>query len=190
MYNLMYHLNRRGELQIICEISGNPVHRISWYKDGIQLKDDGYNKVVMLHERNNENDQKQDKLLSIRTSHIKPHSFISKLRVMDININTNGVYECSANGIAGNVTKNVVVSEIDKSTATSLNEKEELKKGPKGDELTFTSNFAGRRASANLTKKSEETYLQNLESSSIRINAISQLYYVLAFIFVNFLIKA
>lgn len=120
----------------------------------------------MLHERNNENDNKRDKTLSIRTSHVKPHSFISKLRVMDINIMSNGVYECSADGIAGNVTKSVLVSEIDKSTVTSLNEKGETK----GEELTFMSNFAGRRASANLTKQSEENYIKQNLSKSLLIH--------------------
>lgn len=82
MYNLKYDTDS-GELHLLCEIAGNPIHAIHWYKDGLELTDDDNEEVVMLHNRNNKEakNKNKDKRLSIHTTHLSLHKFVSKLRV-------------------------------------------------------------------------------------------------------------
>lgn len=66
-----------GELQLVCEIFGNPIHAISWYKDGFKVKDDSPS-----GKHGHEHDHKKKrKLITIHTTPNNQHKFISKLKI-------------------------------------------------------------------------------------------------------------
>ncbi len=79
MYSLKYDSNR-GELHLLCEIAGNPIHSISWYKDDEEVIDDSSDEVIMLHNRNKQ-DLAKEKHISIHTTHLSLHKFVSKLKI-------------------------------------------------------------------------------------------------------------
>lgn len=68
-----------GELQLVCEILGNPVQAIAWFKDGFKLRDDTNKHVFTLND--NEHIKKKKKLITIHTTQVNVHKFISKLKI-------------------------------------------------------------------------------------------------------------
>ncbi len=81
MYSLLYD-SKRGELHLLCEIAGNPIHSIAWYKDDEEIYDDSFNEVIMLHNRNNQDLVNKEKHTSIHTTHLSLHKFVSKLKII------------------------------------------------------------------------------------------------------------
>jgi hypothetical protein len=71
-----------GELQLVCEILGNPIHAIHWFKDGLKLKDDTnkHNTLISSLETNDQS-RKKKKLITIHTIQHNPHRFVSKLKI-------------------------------------------------------------------------------------------------------------
>ena len=69
-----------GELQFVCEIHANPIHSINWFKDGSKLKDESGGKFLTI-KAINEHLKKKKKSLTIHTNQVKPHKFISKLKI-------------------------------------------------------------------------------------------------------------
>ena len=156
MYSLKY-VSNRGHLHLLCEIAGNPIHSISWYRNDQQLFDDSSNEVIMLHNRNNEELLNKEKHISIHTTHLSLHKFVSKLKIMDVNKSNNGVYKCVVNGLQGNVTKEVEILEINEMSAENFHRTNKYK------EVVYESNYLGSRgARSNSTSLEDAGFTRNL----------------------------
>ncbi|CAF0847191.1 unnamed protein product, partial [Brachionus calyciflorus] len=137
--NLMYHLvdfqnqtsrhNTKdlNEIEFVCEIIGNPINLISWFKDGIKIKDDSNHRHRMNRNSNysfiqtfqqktqspNELRHKYKKHIYIHTSHNEKHyKYISKLRIRNYDELDNGNYKCSVNGFEGDSSKSITLNEL------------------------------------------------------------------------------
>jgi hypothetical protein len=109
-----------GDLQIVCEIIGNPINSINWFKDGVRVRDESTaftEKYAAL--RNNtklnsraaaEQGKKRKKVVSIHTTQLSTHKFISKLKVRNLENADNGVYKCSVNGLDGDTAKTISIN--------------------------------------------------------------------------------
>ena len=72
-----------GELQIVCEILGNPIQAIHWFKDGLRIKDDTnkHNNVLTSSLEAGDLSRKKKKIITIHTVQHNPHRFVSKLKI-------------------------------------------------------------------------------------------------------------
>lgn len=171
MYNLMYN-TKKGELQVLCEISGNPINAIEWYKDDERLVDSSEGEIIMLKDRNKGDasmESPTDKKVSIHTKHKGHHKYVSKLRITNLSSATNGVYRCVVNGFNGDVNKTVVINDVNEARLSGTHQG--LTSSYK--ELEFTGSFLGRGARSNMTKL-DEAYTQNLSKIS-RLAALKTL---------------
>ncbi|RNA25526.1 lachesin-like isoform X2 [Brachionus plicatilis] len=134
--HLMYHFadyqnnsNRHilNELELVCEITGNPINSINWFKDGIKIKDD-HGRRHRFYRNNNYSfksaysptsepksilKKKHPKIVSIHsTYHEKHFKFISKLKIKNFDESENGNYKCSANGFEGDHSKSLNINEL------------------------------------------------------------------------------
>jgi hypothetical protein len=109
-----------GDLQIVCEIIGNPINSINWFKDGFRVRDEtnSFNEKYITYRNNSklnsraaqEHTKKKKKIVSIHTSQINAHKFISKLKIKNLENSDNGIYKCSVNGLDGDVSKIISIT--------------------------------------------------------------------------------
>lgn len=166
-----------GELQIVCEILGNPIQAIHWFKDGLRIKDDTnkHNNVLTSSLEAGDLSRKKKKIITIHTVQHNPHRFVSKLKIKNVNFLDNGDYECQVHGFEGNTSKSVGVNVINTRTENEnepiLNkfipkQSNKSEKEDGDDDVTSLANeqptsrvaiesnylFHGRGARSNLTK--------------------------------------
>lgn len=184
MYNLMFQ-TVRGELQVLCEISANPINSVRWYRNNEELKDASANQVIMLHNRNSV-EIKKEKPISIHTKRVAQHKFVSKLRLLDVSPASNGIYKCVVNGFEGkDVSKEVLVTEI---KDTPKQEKLTSKVASFNKELTFQeSAYLGRGARSNITKVGIESFTlsENLSSSASKASNIVSFGFICTYLILN-----
>jgi hypothetical protein len=110
-----------GDLQIVCEITGNPINSINWFKDGIRVRDETnsftekyttFRNSSKLNSRaaSDHTGKKRKKIVSIHTAQTAPHKFISKLKIKNLENFDNGVYKCSVNGLDGDASKTISIT--------------------------------------------------------------------------------
>ncbi len=161
MYNLMYK-TKSGELQVLCEIYGNPINAVEWYKDDQRLVDSSEGEIILLTDRNKSTESKDaDTPISIHTKHKGHHKYVSKLRITNLSKDTNGVYKCVVNGLNGDVNKTVLIDDVNEARLGGTHQG--LTSNYK--ELEFVGSFLGRGARSNLTNL-DEAYSQNLSNIS------------------------
>lgn len=143
-----------GDLQLVCEIHGNPINYVSWYKDDLLITDGSKRHLSFRYLTTTSLmpvRAKRKKVVSIHTNRMNSHKFISKLRINNFDDSDNGLYKCSVNGLEGDVSRSLFIDEISKTTV-------------KNDEYSL---HPARKNTQNSRKNNQLSHLpQNLQLNS------------------------
>jgi hypothetical protein len=118
----------KPELQIYCEILGNPINSIHWLKDGLKIKNEIRNRksnlnqinnvrLALIPNKNNNNNATRNeieiippkKTVHIHTIRLNAHMFLSKVLIQNYDDADNGLYQCIVNGNSGVVNQTVLI---------------------------------------------------------------------------------